>query len=75
MASRQGSNPCYNQFGIPGMRQMVLEDRFGIALIGTSGRGLKTEALKHALAVYGNGFMRENHYFDGAKVRLEQQYN
>lgn len=34
-------------------------DRFGLALVGTSGRGLKTEALKHALAIYGAGFLSE----------------
>ena len=34
-------------------------DRFGIALVGTTGRALKTEALKHALAIYGEGFLDE----------------
>jgi len=34
-------------------------DRFGIALVGTTGRALKTEALKHALAIYGEGFLEE----------------
>jgi hypothetical protein len=35
-------------------------DRFGIALVGTTGRALKTEALKHLLAVYGGGFLSED---------------
>lgn len=43
----------------PVCARWFLEDRFGIALIGTSGRGLKTEAMKHALAIYGDGLMRE----------------
>ena len=43
----------------PVCARWFLEDRFGLALIGTSGRGLKTEALKHVLSIYGNGFMRE----------------
>jgi primase-polymerase (primpol)-like protein len=34
-------------------------DRFGLALVGTTGRGLKTEALKHVMAVYGAGFLSE----------------
>lgn len=34
-------------------------DRFGLALVGTTGRGLKTEALKHVMAIYGTGFLSE----------------
>lgn len=34
-------------------------DRFGLALVGTTGRGLKTEALKHVMAIYGAGFLSE----------------
>jgi hypothetical protein len=34
-------------------------DRFGLALVGTTGRGLKTEALKHFMAIYGTGFLSE----------------
>lgn len=34
-------------------------DRFGLALVGTTGRGLKTEMLKALLAIYGAGFLSE----------------
>jgi len=34
-------------------------DRFGLAMIGTTGRGLKTEMLKALLAIYGAGFLSE----------------
>ena len=50
-------------------------DRFGIALIGTTGRGLKTEALKHAMAVYGAGFLREEsllRWGEGATITAAQ---
>jgi len=34
-------------------------DRFGLAMVGTTGRGLKTEMLKALLAIYGAGFLSE----------------
>lgn len=47
-------------FASPLCARWFQEDRFGIALIGTTGRGLKTEALKHALALYGPDFLHES---------------
>lgn len=35
------------------------DDRFGLALVGTTGRGMKTAGLMHAMAIYGAGFLSE----------------
>lgn len=35
-------------------------DRFGLALVGTTGRSHKTETLKHLLATYGAGYLDES---------------
>jgi hypothetical protein len=48
-------------FASPICARWLPEDRFGVALVGTTGRGLKTEAMKHALAIYGSGFAREKY--------------
>ncbi len=34
-------------------------DRFGLAMVGTSGRGYKTEMLKMLTAIYGSGFLSD----------------
>jgi len=34
-------------------------DRFALAMVGTTGRGLKTEALKMLMAFYGQGFLED----------------
>jgi len=46
-------------FASPVCARWFPEDRFGIGLVGTSGRGFKTEAMKHALSLYGECFLRE----------------
>jgi hypothetical protein len=62
-------------FASPLCARWLQEDRFGIALVGTTGRGLKTEAMKHALAIYGAGFAREKYLLkwgEGATVTAIQ---
>lgn len=54
-------------FASPVCARWFPEDRFGIGLVGTSGRGFKTEAMKHALSYTGNVSCVRNLLFDGAR--------
>ena len=51
--------PLVAVLGSPLVARYMSDDRFGLILTGTSGL-MKTEMMRHCMAIYGNGYLRES---------------